>query len=49
MTMRRTDDGYGPAPPRAQRVPADQLLPNLALYERLIGQGVADAHARGSP
>jgi hypothetical protein len=49
MTMRRTDNGTGPAPPQAQRVPADQLLPDLALYERLIGQGVADAHARGSP
>ena len=49
MTMRRTDNGTGPAPPQAQRVPADQLLPDLALYERLIGEGVADAHARGSP
>src|SRR5690242_21731985 len=49
MTMRRTDNGYGPAPPQAQRVPADQLLPELALYERLIGEGVADAHARGGP
>src|SRR5690242_7316795 len=49
MTMRRTDNGYGPAPPHAQRVPADQLLPDLALYERLIGEGVADAHARGGP
>src|SRR5690242_5560523 len=49
MTMRRTDNGYGPAPPHAQRVPADQLLPELALYERLIGEGVADAHARGGP
>ena len=49
MTMRRTDNGTGPAPPRTQRVPADQLLPELALYERLIGEGVAAAHARGSP
>ena len=49
MTMRRTDNGFGPAPPQAQRVPADQLLPELALYEQLIGEGVADAHARGSP
>jgi hypothetical protein len=49
MTMRRTDNGTGLAPPQAQRVPADQLLPDLALYERLIGQGVADAHARGGP
>jgi hypothetical protein len=49
MTTRRTDNGTGPAPPQAQRVPADQLLPDLALYERLIGQGVADAHARGGP
>jgi hypothetical protein len=47
--MRRTDNGFGPAPPQAQRVPADQLLPDLALYERLIGEGVADAHARGTP
>ena len=42
MTMRRTDNGTGPAPPQAQRVPADQLLPDLALYERLIGEGVAE-------
>src|SRR5690349_19976794 len=49
MTMRRTDNGTGMAPPQAQRVPADQLLPDLALYERLIGEGVADAHARGGP
>jgi hypothetical protein len=49
MTIRRTDNGTGPAPPQAQRVPADQLLPDLALYERLIGEGVADAHARGGP
>ena len=49
MTMRRIDNGTGPALPHAQRVPADQLLPDLALYERLIGQGVADAHARRSP
>jgi hypothetical protein len=49
MTMRRTDNGTGLAPPQAQRVPADQLLPDLALYERLINEGVAAAHARGSP
>ena len=49
MTMRRTDNGTGPAPPQAQRVPADQLLPDLALYERLISEGVAAAHARGGP
>ena len=49
MTMRRTDNGTGPALLQAQRVPADQLLPDLALYERLIGEGVADAHARGGP
>ena len=48
MTMRRTDNGTGLAPPQAQRVPAGQLLPDLALYERLIGEGVADAHARGT-
>ena len=46
MTMRRTDNGTGPAPPQAQRVPADQLLPDLALYERLIDEGVA---ARSRP
>jgi len=48
MTVRRTDNGIASAPPQAQRVPADQLLPDLALYERLIGEGVADAHARGT-
>ena len=49
MTMRRTDNGTGPAPPRTHRVPADQLLSDLSLYERLINKGVAAAHARGSP
>ena len=49
MTMRRTDNGIGPAPPQTRRVPADQLLPDLALYERLIDQGTATADARGSP
>ena len=49
MTMRRTDNGTGPAPPQAQRVPADQLLPDLALYERLINNGVAAANARRGP
>jgi hypothetical protein len=49
MTMRRTDNGTGPAPPQTRRVPADQLLPDLALYERLIDQGTAAADARGSP
>jgi hypothetical protein len=49
MTMRRTDNGFGPTPRQTQRVPADQLLPDLALYERLINEGVAAAHARGSP
>jgi hypothetical protein len=48
MTMRRTDNGTGP-PPRTHRVPADQLLPDLGLYERLINEGVAAAHARGGP
>ena len=49
MTMRRTDNGTGPAPPQAQRVPADQLLPDLALYERLINNGVDAANARRGP
>ncbi len=46
--MRRTDNGFGTAPPQTQRAPANQLLPDLALYERLINEGVAEAHARGS-
>ena len=49
MTMRRTDNGTGPAPPQTHRVPDDQLLPDLALYERLIGEGAAAARARGGP
>jgi hypothetical protein len=45
--MRKTDNG---AQPRAApyRLPEDEPLPDLPLYERLIGDGIAAADARGS-
>ena len=41
--MPATDSGAG----CAGRLPADGLLPDLSLYERLIGHGIAAADARG--
>ena len=45
--MRRTDNGIAPRPARAYRLPEDGSLPDLQLYERLIGDGIAAADARG--
>src|SRR5438876_2282099 len=46
--MRRTDNGVTPRPARAYRLPEDGPRPNLPLYERLIGDGIAPADAQGS-
>jgi hypothetical protein len=46
--MRRTDNGVTPRPARAYRLPEDGPLPDLPLYERLIGDGIAAADSRGS-
>jgi hypothetical protein len=47
--MRRTDNGIGPAPGPAYRLPEDGPHPDLPMYERLIGGGIAAADARGGP
>ena len=47
--MRRTDNGTEPTAARAGRPPEDGLLPELSLYERLIGNGTAAADARDRP
>ena len=44
--MRRTDNGTKPTPERVGRSPADGLLPELSLYERLIDHGIALADSR---
>ena len=46
--MRRTDNGVASRPARAYRLPEDGPLPDLPLYERLIGDGIAAADAQGS-
>jgi hypothetical protein len=45
--MRRTDNGVVPRPARAYRLPEDGQLPDLPLYERLIGDGITAADSRG--
>jgi hypothetical protein len=47
--MRRTDNGLEPPPPHDYRLPDDGPLPDLALYERLIGDGIAAADSQGHP
>src|SRR5690348_7398818 len=49
MTMPRTGNGTGPTPKSAYRPPENGPLPDLALYERLIDDGIAAADAQGSP
>ena len=44
--MRRTDNGRAPRPRRAYRLPEDGPLPDLPLYERLIGDGIVAADSR---
>jgi hypothetical protein len=46
--MRKTDNGTAPWPGRAYRLPEDRPLPDLPLYERLIGDGIAAADGRRS-
>ena len=46
--MRRTDNGAAPRAARAYRLPEDGPLPDLPLYERLIGDGITAADSRGS-
>ena len=44
--MRRTDNGIAPRPRRPYRLPEDGPLPDLPLYERLIGDGIVAADSR---
>jgi hypothetical protein len=46
--MRTTDNGVTPRPGPAYRLPEDGPLPDLPLYERLIGDGIAAADSRGT-
>ena len=46
--MRTTDNGVTPRPGPAYRLPEDGPLPDLPLYERLIGDGITAADTRGS-
>src|SRR5580700_7669209 len=45
--MYKTDNGVGPSAGPAYRLPQDGPLPDLALYERLIADGIAEADTRG--
>ena len=46
--MYETDNGQGPPPGPAYRLPEDGPLPDLPLYERLIADGIAEADSRGT-
>ena len=46
--MYETDNGVGPRRGPAYRLPQDGPLPDLALYERLIDDGIVDADRRGT-
>jgi hypothetical protein len=46
--MRTTDNGAASRPGRGYRLPEDGPLPDLPLYERLIGDGIVAADGRGS-
>ena len=46
--MRKTDSGAAPPAVRAYRLPEEGPLPDLPLYERLIGDGIAAADGRDS-
>ena len=46
--MYKTDNGVGPSTGPAYRLPEDGPLPDLALYERLIDDGIAEADSRGT-
>ena len=46
--MYETDNGVGPPTEPAYRLPEDDPLPDLAMYERLIDDGIAEADNRGT-
>src|SRR5580658_5443629 len=46
--MYKTNNGVGPPAGPAYRLPEDGPLPDLALYERLIDDGIAEADRRGT-
>ena len=46
--MPTTDNSAGPTAGRAYRRPEHGPLPDLPMYERLIDDGIAAAHSRGS-
>ena len=46
--MHETDNGVTPSPRLAYRLPEDGPLPDLAMYERLIDDGIAEAESRGA-
>jgi hypothetical protein len=46
--MYETDNGVTPSAGPAYRLPEDGPLPDLALYERLIDDGIAEADNRGT-
>jgi hypothetical protein len=46
--MRTTDNGAESLAGRGYRLPQDGPLPDLAMYERLIGDGIAAADRRGT-
>ena len=46
--MYKTDNGAGAPTGSAYRLPEDGPLPDLALYERLIEDGIAEADSRGT-
>jgi hypothetical protein len=46
--MSKTDNGAGPRTGAGYRLPQDGPLPDLALYERLIADGIAEADSRGT-
>ena len=46
--MYKTDNGVGPPAGPGYRLPQDGPLPDLALYERLIDDGIAEADSRGT-
>jgi hypothetical protein len=46
--MYETDNGRGPQAGPGYRLPQDGPLPDLALYERLIDDGIAEADSRGT-
>jgi hypothetical protein len=46
--MYETDNGLGPPAEPGYRLPVDGPLPDLAMYERLIADGIAEADSRGT-